>query len=598
MLKLNRRELFVGGTALWLSGVVPVMSASPSVARWRGYARSPFGQMHFFLATPTTDVAFKTPLVCLHQSPTSGISYHEFQDVMARDRLVLCADTAGYGNSDGPSDKASMDAYGAALAAALDELGFGAKGHGPVDVLGFHTGNFVASELAIQRPDLVRRLVMPGIPYYSAAERRERLGQYAKPRPYFTDPDYIGNSYRTTVLEADNGLTVERRHELFVSRLLAGTRSHLGFAAVADYPAEHRLPRLEQPVLLPILNETLAQPTREAAKLINNSTMIELPEYDGYAWFLHPEALATPIRTFLDPGPTPSNWTPAKAAMVATAVTPETGIAAGGTRRFRHYARTRFGQMHFVSAAPAHGPTTRPPLALLHQSPMSGRVFEDLQRVLATDRLVLCPDTAGFGDSDGPKQPPPMADLGAAFADAVANLGYDKPIDVFGFHTGSFVTTEAVVQAPRLFRRVILCGVPYYPADQRQKMQAQFLRPYAFFTDPDYVDAMYKNMISLDADRATQQRQLAGFTDRMRAGPRGEWGPRAVFSYDADAGLSAIRNPTLLMAFNEVMTEPTRVVHQQLMPAADFVELPDLAMLGFVSHPQRVAAEIRRYLDA
>jgi len=311
---------------------------------------------------------------------------------------------------------------------------------------------------------------------------------------------------------------------------------------------------------------------------------------------LHPEALATPSKIFLDGDEPAANWTANAAANIAATVTPSTGIVVGTTRRWRHFARTRFGQMHFVSAEPQSGSVTRPPLALLHPSPMSGDIFDDIQRVLATDRRVLCPDTAGFGDSDGPNQPSRMADLGAALADAVADLQFDEPIDVFGFHTGSFVATEAVVQAPDLFGRVILCGVPYYPADQRQIMKAKFLTPYAFFTDPDYVDTMYKNMIPFDGDVASQQRQLARFTDRMRAGPRGEWGPHAVFSYEADEGLSAIRNPTLLMAFNEVMTEPTRQV-RQLIPTADFVELPDLAMMGFVSHPLAVAKEIRRYLD-
>ena len=188
-----------------------------------------------------------------------------------------------------------------------------------------------------------------------------------------------------------------------------------------------------------------------------------------------------------------------------------------------------------------------------------------------------------------------MTDLGAALVDAINDLEMED-VDIFGFHTGSFVATEALVQAPSLFRRAILCGVPYYPAEQRQAMLERFLTPYDFFTDRDYVDAMYKNIVDQDADDVTQQRQLARFVDRMEAGPKGEWGPRAVFSYDADTGLQAIETPTLLMAFNEVMTEPTRQV-ALLLPQADFVELPELAMMGFVSHPEKVAASIREYLD-
>jgi pimeloyl-ACP methyl ester carboxylesterase len=588
-MRLNRREIIAGGVTLALCGATRVNSNEPSISWWRGYARSPYGQMHFFIAAPTTGTTSALPLVCLHQSPVSGLSYQEFQSAMATDRLVLCADTAGYGNSDGPTKMVPMADYGNALAVALDALGIVRT-----DVLGFHTGNFVAAELAIQRPDLVRRLVMPGIPYYSAAQRREILGRYSKPRPYFSDPDYVGANYRRTVLDADNGLSLARRHDIFVSQLLAGTKSHFGFAAVRDYDADNQLQKIKQPVLLPILNETLAEPTRRASKLITTHTRVEMPDYDGWAWFLHPDAIAEPVRGFLaEADPTKNN---ADLHNLGTATSSGTGIFTGKTRRWRHYAHTRYGQMHFVSAAPERTKPTQPPLLLLHPSPMSGDIFADMQAVLATDRLVLCPDTAGFGNSDGPPQQSTMANLGAALNDAVADLDFDGPIDVFGFHTGSFVATEALVQAPNLFRRAILCGVPYYPAEQRQAMQDHFLSPYAFFTDPNYVDAMYKNMVSQDGNEAQRQRQLARFVDRMEAGPKGEWGPRAVFSYDADAGLTGITTPTLLMAFDEVMTEPTRDVHK-LIPKADFVELPELAMMGFVTDPLQVATEIRRYLN-
>ena len=150
--------------------------AAEGVAFWRGYVKSRYGQMHFYCAAPEDPEAVsRAPLLGLHQSPTTGISYREFQLVMARDRLVICPDTAGYGSSDGPATIPTIADYGAALVEALTELGFGDDGYGPVDVLGFHTGNLVAIELAVQRPDLVRRLVMPGIPYYLPDDRRRRL---------------------------------------------------------------------------------------------------------------------------------------------------------------------------------------------------------------------------------------------------------------------------------------------------------------------------------------------------------------------------------------------------------------------------------------
>ncbi len=597
--KVTRRAVLSASGALLFGVSLPRVGRSAAVRIWRHYATCRYGQIHFRSAEPVDGSgADRTPLVCLHQSPGSALEYVEFQAVMATDRRVLCPDTAGYGASDGPTNQPDMDDYGAALAEALTALGYGAGGAGAVDVLGFHTGNFIAAALAVQRPDLVRRLVMPSIPYFVPAAREARRQQYAQPRPYFTDPEYLGASYRRLVLELDNGVPIERRHQMFVSRLRAGPESHFGFDAVFRYDADAALRAITQPVLMPILNETLAEPTRQAAALITNGELVERPDLDGLVWFLQPAEMANVIRPFLD-RPPPRRAAPAVAAAQAP-VWPAPGEPAEprAVRHWRHYADNRYGQQHFTSASPAASDKT--PLVLFHQSPLSAVIFKELIAALATDRTVHAADTPGFGDSDGPSAQPAMADLGGATAEALRDLGYGPgghgPLDLFGFHTGAFLATEVARQAPELVRRVILCGVPYYPAETRLEMQNQFLSPYAFFTDPNYVDRMYQRIVVDGDPDAPPRRRLERFTDRMRAGPKGEWGPRAVFAYDADRGLAGITQPTLLMAFDEVMTEPTRKT-QALMPGAEFLQLAGVEMMGFMKEPARVAGAMRGFLD-
>jgi pimeloyl-ACP methyl ester carboxylesterase len=596
---VTRRAVLGAGGVLLFGVSLPRVGRSATVRIWRHYANCRYGQIHFRSAEPADGSgADRTPLVCLHQSPGSALEYVEFQAVMAADRRVLCPDTAGYGASDGPASQPDMADYAGALAEALTALGYGAGGAGPVDVLGFHTGNFVAAALAVQRPDLVRRLVMPSIPYFAPGDREARRQQYAQPRPYFTDPDYLGASYRRGVLERDNGVPIQRRHEIFVSRLRAGPESYFGFDAVFRYDADAALSAITQPVLMPILNETLGEPTRQASAFIADGELVERLDLNGLVWFLKPAEMADLIRPFLDRPPR-RRAAPAAAAAVARARS-----AAGepadrrGLRHWRHYANNRYGQHHFTSASPAA--TDKTPVVLFHQSPLSAVIFKELIAALATDRTVHAADTPGFGDSDGPKAQPAMADLGGATGEALRDLGYGPagsgPVDLFGFHTGTFVAAEVARQAPELVRRVILCGVPYYPADKRLEMQNQFLSPYAFFTDPSYVDRMYKRIVVEGDPDAPPRRRLERFTDRMRAGPNGEWGPRAVFAYDADAGLAGITQPTLLMAFEEVMTEPTRKA-QAVMPGAEFLQLAGLGMMGFMKEPARVAGAIRGFLD-
>ncbi|MEQ8510139.1 MAG: alpha/beta hydrolase family protein [Rhodospirillaceae bacterium] len=302
-MRLTRRQILAGSASLLAAAELSFSDAkaeSAAVRTWRHYVPGGWGQIHMWMAEPRTGPGPKTPLVCLHQSPTSGAYYKEFQAEMAKDRLVICPDTPGYGGSTPPPAIPDMEDYGLSMIEALENLGYGAAGKGPVDVLGFHTGNFITIEMAVKRPDLVRKLVMPGIPYYTESERVDKLQQYASPRPYFSDPEYMARSYKTSVYDRDLGIPKERHLEMFVERLRSGTKSHYGFDAVFRYHPDPVLKALTQPVLLPILNETLAEPTRIAGQMIQNKTFVDLMDLDGWAWFTAPERIAAVVRPFLD----------------------------------------------------------------------------------------------------------------------------------------------------------------------------------------------------------------------------------------------------------------------------------------------------------
>ncbi|MFF1739561.1 alpha/beta fold hydrolase [Streptomyces mirabilis] len=80
-------------------------------------------------------------------------------DALAPTRRVLAFDNAGVGGSTGTTpntaDRMAHDAI--AFIEAIGALGLG---QGTVDVLGFSLGSFVAQQIALTRPALVRRLVL------------------------------------------------------------------------------------------------------------------------------------------------------------------------------------------------------------------------------------------------------------------------------------------------------------------------------------------------------------------------------------------------------------------------------------------------------
>ncbi len=275
---------------------------------------------------------------------------------------------------------------------------------------------------------------------------------------------------------------------------------------------------------------------------------------------------------------------------------------------WKHYVNSRDGQVHVLSAEPADAELTRKtPLICLHQSPMSGDVFADFLPVIAQDRLVHCPDTPGFGGSDRPLKvrsgdKANIQNFGLGLADALTDLGYseDNPVDLFGFHTGSLGAIELTRARPELVRRMIMVGIPYYPAEERAAMEKRFVTPYAFLTDPDYVPAMYNRMVSNATNDLSNEERYQAFLGRMRAGPNGQDGPDAVWSYDADEGLSALaalNKPTLFLAFNEVLTEPHKHGHRLYFPDVPLIELSHLPMEGFKAGPRDVADAVRPFLD-
>lgn len=256
----------------------------------RAYAPCRFGQLHY-----STAGEGGSPLVCFHQSPISGAQYAPFQRAMAKDRLVLCPDTPGFGGSDAPSNVPVIADYAAAMADWLDGLKLG-----PVDALGFHTGTLIAMELAVLRPDLVRRLSLTSLALFTDEERERNRRVFGNPRPLFDDPGYLGRYYKEQVAGADSAIPDVRRLELFTERMRAGPNSWWGPAAVFAYDTAARAKLVTKQTLLLVMRDTLADATRRASELFPKNKVVERLDLHGpTAWDSHPEEIATELRRWL-----------------------------------------------------------------------------------------------------------------------------------------------------------------------------------------------------------------------------------------------------------------------------------------------------------
>jgi pimeloyl-ACP methyl ester carboxylesterase len=144
----------------------PKSTFSPTVTvrTRRAYFDCRFGQLHVRTAFPTTGGFDEgVTLICLHSEEASSRSFARFLPEIADVRSVYAPDMPGSGES----DPAPSGNYGDAAAAIVD-LAADLRLR-QIDVLGFRFGAGVALELAVVKPELVRRLVLLATP------PRERL---------------------------------------------------------------------------------------------------------------------------------------------------------------------------------------------------------------------------------------------------------------------------------------------------------------------------------------------------------------------------------------------------------------------------------------
>ena len=267
----------------------------------RGYVNGRFGQIHYHRAWPASESGGRTPVAFFHQNHKSAFEYDMLLREMGRDREALAFDTPGYGYSDPPPGVPAMADFAGAMADAMDGLGFGAGGQGPVDVFGLHTGVLIATELALTRPNLVRRIVMSGIPYRSPERRREILDSLPRGQKLTEDGVWIMDRWKVLVAERSKDVPLERAARVFAEAIRPLDKHWHAYDAVWSYPLDERLPKLTHPVAILQTHELLLEDTRRAhAELLPQAHYVEIPGVQVNILDLAWKQFAREMRLWLD----------------------------------------------------------------------------------------------------------------------------------------------------------------------------------------------------------------------------------------------------------------------------------------------------------
>jgi pimeloyl-ACP methyl ester carboxylesterase len=272
-----------------------------------GYADTKLGQVHY------RREGHGAPLLLLGASGRSSRMFVPLAGMLAADFDVIAPDTPGFGLSAPLAKGTSILDLAACFIELLDRLGI-ARAH----IYGLHTGNKIATAMAVRWPDRVGRIILAGQSHSLIPDQQRRNGtilgivrDYVEPRSGETAAlaDWSAAWQRMTAIWWDRRLVAggaapedrEAARLLALDELQSGGTAALyaanfGYDLGADYP-KVRAPTLVLEVATPEEDRTIGRQGPEVLKLIPGAALETIHEPEGHTLTL--ENRATDLRDII-----------------------------------------------------------------------------------------------------------------------------------------------------------------------------------------------------------------------------------------------------------------------------------------------------------
>lgn len=146
----------------------------------RAFLDTPDGQIHYRIG------GAGDPLLLLHMNPRSSDEYRELMPLLAQQHQVIAMDLMGFGDSDKPPRLYSVADYAQTVIALFDSLGID-----QANVMGNHTGAFVAGEVTVAYPDRVKKLILGNVAGFGEAGQADLLHRFEVGFPIKADGSHL-----------------------------------------------------------------------------------------------------------------------------------------------------------------------------------------------------------------------------------------------------------------------------------------------------------------------------------------------------------------------------------------------------------------------
>jgi pimeloyl-ACP methyl ester carboxylesterase len=246
------------------------------------------------------------PLVLIAGLGYNQWMWHKMVPSLAEHLQVIAFDNRGVGETDKPAGPYTAQMLAADTAGLLEALGIRSAA-----VMGHSMGGFVAQALALDRPDLVSRLILSATNF--GGPRQIPVTQEALAVLTDVKSDPVERLKRGILISCAPGFG-ERRPDI-VQEWLAYRAAHpilpvpyqaqmaIGMALMSEEAAfEHKLKHVQAPTLILFGEHDKVVPPGNAellARQIPSSTIVILPNAGHFFPFEVPEAAAAAIEKFL-----------------------------------------------------------------------------------------------------------------------------------------------------------------------------------------------------------------------------------------------------------------------------------------------------------
>ena len=265
----------------------------------KAYIDLDWGQIHRLQAAPS--LVTEPTLVCFPPNPFSGNYYRQLMASLAIDRRVVALDYPGLGQSDPSATWRTIGDLAEIMIDAIESARLADGHHQSIDVCGYHTGAMVAAEVAIRRPDLVRRVILIGVPYFAdPAENDAELQNVMQDRHLPTELAALESSWRFTMTDRHPDVVLERAYNNFLESAAAWRARAPVYRALHGYAAADRAVLVTQPALVLNPHGGLKTHTRAYAQLIQDVSLVELPHLSYGVFDVAPEQIADIMLEYLD----------------------------------------------------------------------------------------------------------------------------------------------------------------------------------------------------------------------------------------------------------------------------------------------------------